>query len=79
MIVEGDDGVKEVGASGTYTATERLWVATSENPGCPACVFTYRWSFDGKVLSLALLRDSAGPADFHLVQLVTEHDYVKVG
>jgi hypothetical protein len=78
MIVEGDDGVREVGATGTYTATKKLWVATSTSPGCPGCVFTYLWSFDGNVLSLKLMRDSAGPKDFRLVRLVSEHDYVKV-
>ena len=79
MNVEDDDGVVEVGAKGTYTATKNQWIATSESPGCPGCVYTYRWSFDGKVLSLRLTNGSAGPKDSRLARLVTEHDYVKVG
>lgn len=74
----GDDGVKELGAKGTYTATNTRWVAVSESEGCSGCVTTFRWAFDGTVLSLELLRDSAGPEDFRDVQLVAEHDYVKV-
>jgi hypothetical protein len=77
-VVEGLDGVKQVGDLGTYTATEKLLILTSETPGCP-CTATYRWSFDGKVLSLKLLSDSTGPADFRNVRMVTEHDYVKAG
>jgi hypothetical protein len=78
-FVVGDDGVKELGAKGTYTATKKLWIPTSEGEGCPGCTYTYRWSFDGKVLSLELVSGSEGPADFREVRLVTEHDYVKVG
>jgi hypothetical protein len=77
-VVEGADGVKQVGDLGTYTATEKLLILTSETPGC-LCTYTYRWSFDGTVLSLKLVSGSAGPADFRNVRLVTEHDYVKVG
>jgi hypothetical protein len=40
---------------------------------------TFKWSFDGKVLSLKLVKDLAGPADFRDVRLVAEHDYVKTG
>ena len=79
VIVENDDGVKEMGDTGTYTATKKEWIATEDGSGCPGCVQTYRWSFDGKVLSLKLESDSAGPKDFRVVRLVTEHDYVKVG
>jgi hypothetical protein len=79
VSVVGDDGVEEVGDLGTYTATKKQWIPTSQAPGCPGCVFTLRWSFDGKVLSLKLVRDSAGPKDFRLSRLVIEHDYVKVG
>jgi hypothetical protein len=75
----GDDGVKELGDKGTYTATDTRWVAASESEGCSGCVYTFRWSFDGTVLSLELLRGSKGPEDFRQVQLVAEHDYVKVG
>ncbi len=76
----GDDGVEEVGDLGTYTATKKLWIATSQSPGCPgSCVYTYRWSLDGGVLSLKLERGPAGPRDFRLVRLVSEHDYVTVG
>ena len=74
----GDDGVNEVGDLGTYTATEKLWIVTSEAPGCPGCVFTFRWSFDGTVLSLKMVSDSAGPKDFRVTRLVAEHDYAKV-
>lgn len=83
-FVVGDDGVKELGSSGTYTATKTLWVATEESEACAAgCVETWRWSFDGKVLSLklmpALSHDSLGAADLRGVRLVAEHDYKKVG
>ena len=78
-FVVGDDGVKVLGDKGTYTATERLWVAADESEGCSGCVYTYRWSFNGKVLSLKLLSDTVGPGDFRAVRLVTEHDYVKEG
>jgi hypothetical protein len=78
-FVVGDDGVKELGAKGTYTATGKRLIVTSESEGCFGCVYTYRWSFDGKVLSLKLLSSSTGPADFRDVRLVSEHDYVKTG
>jgi hypothetical protein len=77
VFVVGDDGVKELGDRGTYTATRRQWVATTQSEGCSACVYTFRWSLDGDVLSLKLLSGSAGPADFRDVRLVAEHDYVK--
>jgi hypothetical protein len=84
VFVVEDDGVKELGSSGTYTATKTLWVATEEGGACVVgCVETYRWSFDGKVLTLKLMpglsHDSLGPADLRGVRLVTEHDYKKVG
>jgi hypothetical protein len=81
VFVVGDDGVKELGSSGTYTATKTLWVVTEEAEGCPGCVEAWRWSFDGKVLSLKLVprlsHDTLGPADLRAVRLVAEHDYVK--
>jgi hypothetical protein len=81
MFVAGDDGVKELGAKGTYTATRTRWVATGEAEAVAGDVYAYRWSFDGNVLSLKLLprlsHDSLGPADLRAVQLVTDHDYVK--
>jgi hypothetical protein len=77
--VVGDDGIEVVGDQGTYTATKKLWIATSRGGPGGTVICTYRWSFDGKVLSLKLTNDSAGPKDFHVVRLVTEHDYVKVG
>jgi hypothetical protein len=79
MFVVGDDGVKELGDKGTYTATNTRWFPTTVGEGCSGCAYTLRWSFDGTVLSLELLRGSAGPEDFRLVRLVAEHDYVKVG
>jgi hypothetical protein len=79
VFVVGDDGVKERGDMGTYTATKTLWVATDESEGCSGCVLAYRWSIHSQVLSLKLLSDSGGPADFRDVRLVTEHDYVKAG
>jgi hypothetical protein len=78
-FVVGDDGVKELGDKGTYTATQTRWILTDEVEAVAGYVYTYRWSFDGKVLSLELLSDSGGPADFRIVRLVTEHDYVKAG
>lgn len=78
FVVE-DDGVKQLGDTGTYTATKTMWVATSESEGVSGEVLTYQWSFDGRVLSLKLLTDSAGAADLRTVRLVTEHDYVKAG
>jgi hypothetical protein len=78
-IVESDSGLEEVGDLGTYTAAERVLVMTSKSSGCPGCVYTWRWSFDGKVLSLKLLSGSEGPADLRNVRLVAEHDYMKVG
>jgi hypothetical protein len=81
MFVTGDDGVKELGAKGTYTATRTRWVAIAGAEAVAGDVYTYRWSFDGNVLSLKLLprltHDSLGPADLRGVQLVTDHDYVK--
>ncbi|HXJ65769.1 MAG TPA: hypothetical protein VNN79_18585 [Actinomycetota bacterium] len=81
MFVTGDDGVKELGAKGTYTATRTRWVAMAGAEAVAGDVYTYRWSFDGNVLSLKLLprltQDSLGPADLRGVQLVTDHDYVK--
>ena len=44
IFVVGDDGVKELGATATYTATKKLWVAADESEGCPGCIYTYRWS-----------------------------------
>jgi hypothetical protein len=83
QFVVSDDGVKEQGAQGTYTATKTAWVATEVGEGCSGCVETYRWSFDGKVLSLKLMpglsQDSLGAADLRGVRLVSEHDYKKVG
>ena len=79
VFVVGDDGVKELGDTGTYTATEKRFVVTDEGEGCSGCVVTWLWSFDGKVLSLKLVSDSAGRADFRGVRLVAEHDYVKTG
>ncbi len=77
----GDDGVKELGAKGTYTATRTRWVAMAGAEAVAGDVYTYRWSFDGNVLSLKLLprltHDRLGPADLRGVQLVTDHDYVK--
>jgi hypothetical protein len=78
-FVVGDDGVKELGSQGTYTATKTLWVVTELGEGCAGCVQTFRWSLDGKILSLELVSDSAGQADFRDVRIVAEHDYVKVG
>jgi hypothetical protein len=82
IFVTGDDGVKERGSLGTYTATKTVWVVTEEGEAC-SCVEAYRWSFDGKVLSLKLApglsHDSNGPPDLRIVRLVTEHDYVKTG
>ncbi len=81
IFVVGDDGVKELGATATYTATKKLWVAGDESEGCPGCIYTYRWSLDGKVLSLKLVprltHDKRGPEDLRGVRLVTEHDYVE--
>jgi hypothetical protein len=77
VFVVGDDGVKVLGDTATYTATKTRLVVTDEGEGCSGCVYTWRWSFDGKVLSLKLLSGSAGPADFRGVRLVAEHDYVK--
>lgn len=79
VFVVGDDGVKELGGRGTYTATETRLVVTDQSEGCSGCVVTFKWSFDGKVLSLKLVKDLAGPADFRDVRLVAEHDYVKTG
>jgi hypothetical protein len=83
IFVVGDNGVKELGSSGTYTATRKVWVVTEEGGACAGCVETYRWSFNGKVLSLklepGLSQDHLGPADLRTVRLVTEHDYVRVG
>jgi hypothetical protein len=84
VFVVGDDGVKELGSSGTYTATKTMWVVTEESEACAAgCVEAWRWSFDGKVLSLKLMpglsHDSIGAADLRGVRLVAEHDYEKVG
>lgn len=81
IFVVGDDGVEELGATATYTATKKLWVAGDESEGCPGCIYTYRWSLHGKVLSLRLVprltHDKRGPEDLRGVRLVTEHDYVE--
>ncbi len=79
VFVTGDDGVKELGDKGTYSATTTRLVATDEAEGVAGQVYTYRWSFDGNVFSLKLLSDSGGQTDFRDVRLVSEHDYVKTG
>ena len=80
IFVTGDDGVKELGSLGTYTATKKRVGRDGRGRSVSGCVETYRWSFDGKVLSLKLAwscRMTAWTADLRIVRLVTEHDYVK--
>ena len=73
FIVEAN-GVRQVGAAGTYTATKKLLMVRDTGS---FYVVTYRWSFDGRVLSLHVLSDTAGKADLRDVRMVTERDYVK--
>ena len=48
-----DDGVVESGDSGTYEYDDRgRLVTTSNAPGCPRCVLTYRWHIDNDRLVL---------------------------
>ena len=51
--VTNDAGVEEVGDLGTvdYDDQGRL-VTTSQSTGCPGCVGTLEWSFDGQVLDM---------------------------
>ena len=76
-IVVLDDGTSEVGDNGTYTAEGDEVVMVSESDGCPGCVGTYRWTFDGQTLGLVLLSDSAGEEDAHGVRLHTEYEFEK--
>ena len=76
-IVVLDDGTSEVGDNGTYTVEGDEVAMVSESDGCPGCVGTYRWTFDGQTLGLVLLSDSAGEEDAHGVRLHTEYDFEK--
>jgi hypothetical protein len=67
------DGVPE-GDGGTFTVDgDRL---TTSNGSIDV---VYRWSFDGEVLSLTLLEDSAGPDDAAVTRLITEHAFTRGG
>ena len=76
-IVVYDDGSSEVGDHGTYTAEGDEIAMLSESDGCPGCVVTYRWTFDGQTLGFVMLSDSAGEADAHDVALHTEYEFEK--
>ena len=76
-IVVLDDGSSEVGDNGTYTAEGDEVVMVSESDGCPGCVVTYQWTFDGETLGLVLESDSAGEEDAHDVRLHTEYEFQK--
>jgi hypothetical protein len=76
-IVVLDDGTSEVGDNGTYTVEGDELVTISESDGCPGCVGTYRWTWDGQTLGLVLLGGSAGEEDEHDVRLHTEYEFEK--
>jgi hypothetical protein len=69
----------EVGDFGSlaYDADGDL-VTTSENEGCPGCMYTYAWELDGDELTLTLVDNDSPdtPEDLLVTRLVTEGTYV---
>lgn len=71
-LVQGDGGSTRYSQLG-------MVVLTSDSSGCPGCVATFRWSFDGHYLTLAFVTLSGDPTnDSRDERIMTEHRYLKV-
>lgn len=78
-VVE-EQGAMVVGDEGTATYdADGNWVATSESSGCPGCVGTFGWSFEGGRLRLTMLdtTEAGDPQEVAISRLVTEGEWVR--